>query len=325
MKAIMTLLTAILPSVVSHLLIKPLDVWAIAAWILLVLSVAGVVFFIHFSDEEATTTVIPKTRPFAKVGGRGEAPPTVHKSTWRSFSTSGGGSRHTAAPAGRSSVVKGFVYVLAAALCWSISNILLRITALKLPSATFDIAVLNYLVASVALIASAWVISRVRRQPFRLPPLKSVGKFWLVAAANGLNTYAWILSVGIISAASAATLEGLHVVFTVLLLVGFFRVKVPTSNWLTFVTGSMVLVAGAILILGVPTAGPGFNTWLGIALGALSGFFFSAFYVLWDKVGAKPTAGARLPALLIFLRKRGLGSCFLVEVNSLTAALKALW
>jgi hypothetical protein len=29
--------------------------------------------------------------------------------------------------------------------------------------------------------------------------------------------------------------------------------------------------------------------------------------------------------VMIFLRKRGLGSCFLVEVNSLTAALKALW
>ena len=28
---------------------------------------------------------------------------------------------------------------------------------------------------------------------------------------------------------------------------------------------------------------------------------------------------------LIFLRKRGLDSCFLVEVNSLAAALKALW
>ena len=28
---------------------------------------------------------------------------------------------------------------------------------------------------------------------------------------------------------------------------------------------------------------------------------------------------------LIFLRKRGLDSCFLVEVNGLAAALKALW
>jgi hypothetical protein len=33
----------------------------------------------------------------------------------------------------------------------------------------------------------------------------------------------------------------------------------------------------------------------------------------------------RSKTALIFLRKRGLGSCFLVEVNSLTAALKALW
>ena len=32
-----------------------------------------------------------------------------------------------------------------------------------------------------------------------------------------------------------------------------------------------------------------------------------------------------LKEVVIFLRKRGLGSCFLVEVNSLTAALKALW
>ena len=29
--------------------------------------------------------------------------------------------------------------------------------------------------------------------------------------------------------------------------------------------------------------------------------------------------------VLIFLRKRGLDSCFLVEVNGLAAALKALW
>jgi hypothetical protein len=35
--------------------------------------------------------------------------------------------------------------------------------------------------------------------------------------------------------------------------------------------------------------------------------------------------GKALVRGLIFLRKRGLDSCFLIEVNSLAAALKALW
>jgi hypothetical protein len=35
--------------------------------------------------------------------------------------------------------------------------------------------------------------------------------------------------------------------------------------------------------------------------------------------------GITIPFELIFLRKRGLDSCLLVEVNSLTVALKALW
>ena len=39
----------------------------------------------------------------------------------------------------------------------------------------------------------------------------------------------------------------------------------------------------------------------------------------------RASGGVAVQASLIFLRKRGLGFCFLVEVNGLAAALKALW
>jgi drug/metabolite transporter (DMT)-like permease len=177
--------------------------------------------------------------------------------------------------------------VLGAALCWSISNILLRITASKLPPASgFDIALINYLVAAIFLILASWVVCRVKAQPFRLPPMQSLATFWLVAAAKGINTYSWILAVALISAASAATLEGLHVVFTVALLLAL-RVKAPTGSWIASLASSAILVVGVVLILGLPVAGSGLAAWTGIFLGIISAFSFSVFYVLWQRTGAR--------------------------------------
>ena len=82
--------------------------------------------------------------------------------------------------------------------------------------------------------------------------------------------------------------------FTILLLIAVFRVKVSTANWLVFIPGSIVMVIGAVLILGIPALVPGSETMLGIAFGVLSALFFSLFYVLWDHVGEKsPALGPR--------------------------------
>jgi len=298
--AVLTFLGVLVGPVASNLATKPMDVWTTAVWCLLVLSVAGVVYYI-LREEKASRSGIPFDKQSRPATSQRQTADVVRARARRAIKNDPvaaepprAANRPAPGVAAFGSVTKGFLYVLAAALCWSISNILLRITAQKLPDASFDIAVINYFVASIVLIAAAWVICRIQGQPFRMPRLKHGGKFWLVAAAKGLNTYTWILSVAIISAAAAATLEGLHVVFTILLLIVIFRVRVPTGNWLVFIPGSVVMVIGAVLILGMPALVPGNETMLGIVFGVLSALFFSLFYVLWEQVGEKsPALGPR--------------------------------
>lgn len=259
--------------------------WAgIAFWVIVWSSVMGVFFFI-FREEKHAKKAVPSTGRKQRV-----------KAATRS------GTAATGSQTSPQSIRRGFMLVLGAALCWSVSNILLRITASKLPASSgFDIALINYLVAAIFLILASWIVCRVKDQPFHLPPMRNVATFGIVAAAKGINTYSWILAVTLISAASAATLEGLHVVFTVAMLLAL-RVKAPTGSWITSLASSAILVVGVVLILGLPVAGSGLAAWTGILLGIISAFSFSVFYVLWQRTGARPeAAGPRILEIGILL------------------------
>jgi drug/metabolite transporter (DMT)-like permease len=287
--AVLTFLGLLVGPVVSHLLTRPMDAGTTVVWSVLVLSVTAVVFYI-LHEEKAV-----RAGTAGKAGvAKGPAPKRKAARAERAKPPTSASAAEAEAPVAASgadaqSVIVGFLLVLGGAFCWSISNVLLRFTARKLPSAGFDIALVNYLVASLSIIAVAWWLCRVDGVPFRAPGQRGV-RFWLVAAAKGLNTYSWILAVTLISASAAAALEGLHVVFTVLLLALVFRVQVPRANWFTFAGSCLVLIVGTSLILGPPEIGTGSQAWLGVGLGVLSAFFFSVFYVLWDQISAKPAS-----------------------------------
>lgn len=274
MNAVVTLMVP----VQQALLAKEANWGVIVVWVIVWSSVMGVFFFI-FREEKRSQKARPTVgrKQSAKVVTQPEKTVKPQKAT------------ATDSRVSHQSIRRGFMLVMLAALCWSVSNILLRITASKLPSSGLDIALINYLVAAVFLILAAWVVCRVNGQLFQMPPMQSLATFWLVAAAKGINTYTWILAVTLISAASAATLEGLHVVFTVALLLAL-RVQAPKGSWMNSLASSAILVVGVVLILGLPVAGDELVSWVGILLGVVSAFSFSVFYVLWQRTGVRSAA-----------------------------------
>jgi drug/metabolite transporter (DMT)-like permease len=144
------------------------------------------------------------------------------------------------------------------------------------------------LVASVALIITGFAICPEKRK-FTFPHTENRVRFWLAAAAKGINTYSWILAVTLISAASAATLEGLHIVFTVAILFLILKGKAPSGrSWVTYAIASVLLFVGALLILDLPASVPNGAVMGGIVLGLISGLSFSIFYVTWDRTSQHP-------------------------------------
>ena len=181
----------------------------------------------------------------------------------------------------------GVKFALLAAACWSISNILLRLTASKLPiGAGIDIALVNYVVAAVTLLLGGLAAGWSNKRKMVWPRTESPVKFWFVALFKGANTLCWILAVSMISAAATAALENLHVVWTVVFLALFWRGRVPKGAWINIVIGATMLALGTILIIGTKDISSA--NLLGILLGIVSGLSFSAFYVSWERTGRRP-------------------------------------
>jgi drug/metabolite transporter (DMT)-like permease len=183
------------------------------------------------------------------------------------------------------SATAGFLYALTAAACWSIGNVAMRITAATHPSASFDIAVLNYVTGAVGLLVLARALAWRRGEAWQWPSIENPLKFGLVALGKGVNTYSWILAVTLITAGSAATLENMHVTWTILVLAIFLGYRFSPGTWLVLGAGSASLTFGAWLISGRLFETLSWSTVAGIGLGALSGISFSAFYVLWERKG----------------------------------------
>jgi drug/metabolite transporter (DMT)-like permease len=265
-----SVLTAVLPTLIA----KPLDLGLSIVLVTLIGSTAWVVIFVLRQSERAGRKVQKAGAREAPVPGARKGVRTLH-----------------ALPAAEASVrgiIAGFLYALAAALCWSIGNVLMRLTAHKLPASSFDIAMLNYLVGALVLIVGGQIVCRWQGHPPRPSPSSARAKFWLAAVAKGFNTYSWILAVSVISAASAATLEGLHVIFTVAICFLILRIKAPAGNWFVFVASALLMVLGALLILDVHASIPSGTTLIGIALGLISALAFSVFYVTWVRTGQRP-------------------------------------
>jgi drug/metabolite transporter (DMT)-like permease len=175
----------------------------------------------------------------------------------------------------------GFVLAVVAGLAWGIGNAATRYSAVPFPSAALDIALIHYGFGALSLLAlSTFVRSstgREARAPLRrLATLRTA----LAAVFKGLNTYSWILAVTLVPAALVATLENLHVLWTLLILGAFTSTRI-TSTW---VANAIVVILGAALITGVPLdrALP-HSTLLGLSLSFLSGLAFSIFSVAWAR------------------------------------------
>jgi drug/metabolite transporter (DMT)-like permease len=170
-----------------------------------------------------------------------------------------------------------------AALCWSLGNIAFRWTAQRVQHSTFEVAVVNYVVAGATLLAWGAVLRRFEpsHQPIQFP---SLPRFVAVSLLKAINTYCWILSVATIPAAAASALENTHPLWAALPLVLLFGVRLPK----TWIYGSVLVVMGAALV--TKTAVYGFDALSaqGFAAALISGLAFAGFYVLWAGKGERP-------------------------------------
>jgi drug/metabolite transporter (DMT)-like permease len=173
----------------------------------------------------------------------------------------------------------GIGLALAAALFWGIGNSITRWSAVKDQNTSFDIALLKYLVAGFFLILCGLLMKNISGEKFSFSRFRNsinISNLIFASLAKGSNLYSWILAVTMTSAGIVATLENLHVMWTVAVLVLSGK-KMPRG----FFISSVVIIIGVTLISGI--AIKGINNSFGLALGVIAGISFSVFGILWAK------------------------------------------
>ena len=181
-------------------------------------------------------------------------------------------------------LLAGFAIAIGASVAWGIGNVVTRHTAIKFPSAGFDIALLHYFSGSLALILAGLLLKGSSQN------VKVIGSLWvftkskpviLAATFKAFNTYCWIAAVILIPAGYVATLENMHVVWTMLILILFYSITIP-SAWFT---SAIIVLIGVSLILGVgESIALTVNSVTGLTLAGISGLAFSGFALFWSQV-----------------------------------------
>lgn len=233
----------------------------------------------------------------------------------------------------------GFGLALLSSLTWGAGNVVTRWTAAQLPTTSFDIAVLKYLLAGAFLVLAGVVIKQ-RRQPtadaglFR-PALDR--RFLTASFIKGINTYSWILAATLIPAGSVATSENMHVVWTTLILAIVFGRDIPGS-WFA---GTAIVGTGAALVTGIAVGDLSTQSAGGLVLAIISGLAFASFTIIWTGEGRRPdklwkrsiemgtlllTAGITIYPVHLLVSQFWLGGSFipLIEIPPLHAAVQAI-
>ena len=199
-----------------------------------------------------------------------------------------------------SRLVAGFSMTILSAGFWGVGNVVTRWTAWRLPRASFDIALLKYIIASFVLGLIGVVLARKQKSPkpwaYYLK-LISTPKFLLSAFAKGLNTYCWILAVTTIAAGNVATLENLHIVWTALAVTLLFSERIPGA----WIAGSVTVIIGATMITGVMVEEFTRASITGISFGLISGLAFSVFIVSWSSAKHAETLAERTIEMALLL------------------------
>ena len=178
----------------------------------------------------------------------------------------------------------GLILSMLSAFFWGIGNVASRYTAEQYQNSSFDIAILHYFSASLVLFIAGCLMSKGTNFQLSLCIKRCVSNhyFFLSAFSKAANTYLWLYAITLVQATYVATLENMQIVWTVLILVFVFRVKVP-GDW---IVSALVVITGGFLII---DSGQSLefsdSEKFGLLLSALSGLGFAFFYILWSMKG----------------------------------------
>ena len=202
-----------------------------------------------------------------------------------------------------SKILLGFLFAIAASSIWGIGNVVTRWSAERIPSASYDIAVIKYLAAGFLLLLIglfAFPQKDSVKGQLRLWFAQNTKFLFLAAVLKGLNTYVWILGVTYVPAGIVATFENMHVIWLALLLMTFFKERLAPS----WIIGALVVTIGSVLISGLSNLNSIPPDTPGLFLGLLSGITFAGFILVWSRfIKHSKTLGERSieMAALLFL------------------------
>ena len=173
--------------------------------------------------------------------------------------------------------VIGFITAIAAGFVWAVENVITRYTVKEFSNVGFEVAFIQYTAAAVALFILSVLFGSLKK-----PQATEIARvsFWGASIFKGLNTYFWVISAALISAGFAATLENLHIVWTLIFVSLFITHSLP-KGWLI---STIIIAVGAALITGLYSAEKisGMSI-LGIILGFGSGIAFSLYTIFWAR------------------------------------------
>jgi len=188
-------------------------------------------------------------------------------------------------------LLRGFTIALLASVSWGVGNTVLQYSTEKYTSnssnsAVIDIALANYIGGCAALLLISLVLHQFRRSRGTAESLSYSPRPKMVVPAffKSLNTYSFVASVALISAAAAATLENLNVLWTALIISIIAR---KLLNWSWF-TSALIVIAGTALVVGFsPAMQLDARTIAGLTLAVAAGLTFSGFVITWTPTQLK--------------------------------------
>lgn len=184
--------------------------------------------------------------------------------------------------------LRGYVFLLCAALGWGVGNAVTGITAAKYALTTpvlaaVDIALANTL-GGLTFLGGLVVIWR-KSTPSGGRADSNVNlldvKTLVSGALKGLNTCLFVLSVTYIVATKSLVLESTYVLWAVLLSVLFSTRSIPV---LATSSKALLLCIGAFLVSGTAGTNEGSQPVTGIVFGLSAGLSYAGYLLIWSRV-----------------------------------------
>jgi len=183
-------------------------------------------------------------------------------------------------------LINGFGLAILAGLIWGLGNAVTRYTTIDYPHASFDISFVKYIMAGLFLLCFGFFWDKTKRSKVSLYAAGNVFRgyrSYIAMTAKAADSYLWIYSTAFISAGLAASLENLHIAWSLLFAVIILRQNIVV----TWLFPTLPILIGVALIFNLGDIYTGGSFYFGVLLAFLSGLCFTVFSIVWSTVGHK--------------------------------------